>query len=174
MKILKVFILFLSLLSIDNNKKINDLVFNVSLRGSYDLPQAEYVILDSLRYFLVDARLTNYSGSEKKFISYMCTTVGNIVTDNKFVEPCINNCGSNYATTFILKPGQELHLPIIVQLNNKYLGIEVRFGWIFMDYESKELRIDKFFENSRKTHQNVLWSEPIRMELIGSQPYDIR
>ena len=175
MKIISVLLLCLSsFLFKDNDSLKNGLVFKVSIRGSYDLPQADFVIIDSLRYYLLDAKLTNHSTTEKKFVSYLFTVVPNIVTDTKYVKTCLNNFGTNYATTFTLKPGQELNMPIIVQVNNQNLGIQVKFGWIYMDYDSAERNFEKFFENSRKTHENVIWSDPIRMNITGDKPYEIR
>lgn len=174
MKIFNLFIFIISILSCDNKISRHELIFKADLRGSYDLPLSDLINQnqDGLEYFLLDAKLINDSETEKKFVSYSCTPIANIVVDTKFVEFCVNNCSRNSLTTIILKPGQELQLPIIIKVKSENTDIKIRIGWILIENINKNL--DKHFEMSRKTLQNIIWSDPLTIEIGKGQPYEIR
>ena len=174
MKIINVFIFIVWILSCDNKISGQGLIFKADLRGTYDLPWSNLINQDQdgLEYFLIDAKLINDSETEKKFVSYSCTPIANIVADTKYVELCVNNCSRNSLTTITLKPGQELQLPIILQVKSENTDIKIRIGWILIENINKNL--DKHFEKSRKTLQNIIWSDPLSIEIGKGQPFEIR
>jgi hypothetical protein len=174
MKIFNVFIFIISIFSCTNIISRNGLIFKADLRGTYDLPWSNIINQDKagLKYFLIDTKLINNSETEKKFVSYSCTPIANIVADSKYVDFCVNNCSRNSLTTITLKPGQELQIPIIIQVKGENTDIQIRFGWILIENVNKNL--DKYFEKSRNTLQNIIWSDPISIEIGKGQPYEIR
>jgi hypothetical protein len=150
------------------------------LRGCFRLARNEDPSLvnnDSIIYFLVDIKLINMSDRLIKFVTYTCTSVGNIVLDNRQIRVCVNDCSGNGPTIIVLKPKQEFSLPVLLQTNIKNAYSKIRVGWIFLDPNSERIKsfysISKLLTDRRENLKNVIWSDQVFLGGTGGIPYEI-
>jgi hypothetical protein len=125
-------------------------------------------------YFLVDVKIINYSDSIIEFIVYDCSIAENIVTDTKELHVCINSCTSNRKTIIKLMPNQEFSVPVIFKSKNE-INFKVKIGFVILS--PKNINSDDVFltlKESVENLKNVLWSNPIYINLGCGQPYEIK
>jgi len=151
--------------------------FKAILRGSFNLPEIDAYNSenDSIYYFLVEAKLINSTNSSFEFLTYTCTTVGNIVVENKNIAPCVNNCSGNSLITIKLKPKQEFSLTVILKTFKANTYENVKIGWLLLNQNMvSHDDYRKVLEINREKLVNVIWSNPIYLDESISLPYEIR
>lgn len=145
-------------------------------KGSFNLPKIgiNNFGADSIYYFLIDFILVNNSDSSCRFLTYRCTTALNLVTDNKEIEICINNCASNKLTTIILQSGQKFSVQVLIKVKREYTRDKVKLGWIFIQESFENIDgFSKVLDQNRKNLNNVIWSDKVLLKKTDGQPYEI-
>lgn len=150
----------------------SDLVLKAICRGGFSFPDD-----DSSYYFLVEIKIINNTISSQEFVTYSCSSLINVLVDSKEVKFFYHNCSSNYPYHIKLKPNQEFSLPIMLQTKRKNWSSnnKVKFGYIIMhprrlkDNES----VSQILENMREQQENVIWSEPIELNVTSFKPFKI-
>lgn len=161
-----------------NNKGENSLEFNAELKGSYELPQIDnsYPFNNGdIIYYIVEVRLINHTDSVIKFITYTCTTIGNIVLSSQDVQKCFNRCSGNSPMIISLKPNQEFSLPIILQSIKSNSNYSIKIGWIFLDAKIlPDIDLKLTLSNPNDMIHNIIWSNSIFLDSSGGKPYEIK
>jgi hypothetical protein len=172
---------FISCGSEMHEQKDFGLIAKAELKGCFNLPQNLDPLVntvDSLLFFLVDVKLINPTDHPIGFITYTCTSSGNIVVDSRAVMVCANRCSGNGPMPIELKPNQEISLPVIIQTNKVNSNMKIKLGWVYIDKDSKLIRsfsdISKLLNKKRERLEDVIWSEPIYLESSSGKPLEIR
>ena len=163
------------------NQKESGLITKVELKGCFQLPQHEDAFIindDSMLYYLIDVKLVNTSDRSIEFITYSCTSVGNIVLDNKLFRICVNRCSGNAPMLLVLRPKQEFYLPIILQTNIRDTIDRIKVGWIYIGRDNESIStsgyMPKLLTRKRINLEDVIWSEPLCLNSSGGIPFTIR
>lgn len=183
MKLIILIIYLISLLScqsgVSKQKEIG-IIARTELRGCFELPQHDdsSIINDSILFFLIDVMLINTSNESIEFITYTCSSSGNIVLDNKAIRVSINRCSGNGPMPVELKPNQELSIPVILQAQKKDSFTKIRIGWVFIESDSKVIKsfsdISSLLLRKRERQEDVIWSEPLYLSASGGTPFELR
>jgi hypothetical protein len=162
--------------SADNNPK--GLAFKATLKGWYNLPTNNSgleSINASANYFLVEVKLINIIDRPVQFLSFTCTSVGNVILDSKKVKTVVNNCVNNSLTMIELQPKQEYSLTIILEGKNEKNDTSVTIGWIFIKPTGySEISDSELLAKSRAKTENIIWSEPIKLFGGYGHPFEIK
>lgn len=164
----------------DNYSLKNETKFVVKavLKGSYFLEEnndLNHPSRDNIYYFLIDFNLINNTDDTVKFLTYSCSTFGNIVTDSKNIEICANNCASNSIMPVELGPKQILSVPVIFRTNTKNAVGSIKVGWILLSETTYNVsNLPKILARCRKSLENVIWSDSINLQGWGTRCYEIR
>lgn len=183
MKLTLLILSFISLLSCHwgvSKQKDTGLIVRTELRGCFELPQYDdpSIINDSILFFLVDVKLINTSNQSIEFITYSCTSAGNIVLDNKVIRISVNRCSGNGPMLIELEPKQEFSLPVILQAHRGNSFTKIKIGWVFIDGDTKLIKsfsdISNLLIRKRERLQDVIWSEPLYLHASGGTPFELR
>lgn len=131
---------------------------------------------DSTLYTLVEIRLVNNTDSECKFIANSCATGASFITNSEQVKICLNQCSINFPKLFILKPGQEFSIPVILQISkyksSYYDSIPLRIGMVLIPHNL--FTGDNFHEllfKMKRNNDNILWCD---LSNVGGDPYEVK
>ena len=173
-------ITFISCSNTVTKQKVPGLIVKTELKGCYRLPQFEGSFLingDSIIYFLVDFKIINKSEQSIEFITYSCTSVENIVVNNKSVRLLANRCSGNGPMLVELKPMQSFSLPIIIQTNIKNAFTNIIDGWIYIDKVSESIYsfhdIYKLLTKKKANLEDVIWSDSLYLDASGGKPFEV-
>jgi hypothetical protein len=155
-----------------NDRCKHDLLLTATNIGTYDLSEC-----DSLLYNLIELQLTNKTDSICSFLVFDGATAASVTIDPEVIEICHLFFTSNRPTTIILKPDQVFSMFIITKTLNKnnLLLKNVRFGIVI--FPPKVLGPGFFSDDIAKMKQNrenIIWSEPIDMEIFGGESFMIK
>jgi len=152
--------------------KESKIVFKANFKGGYsDFDNKA----DSNYYFLVETKLINNTDSICEFVTMSCASLISIVKDSKQINFLYHNCSGNYPTVIKLKPREVFSIPFILYRKKKIEGFksEVKFGFVLVGTKLfRESPREKLAEMNEK-QQNVIWSEPITLEICSFHPYEI-
>jgi len=145
------------------------------IKGCYNLPQYDSrLYYDSTYYFLTEVKITNSSEKNVEFLTFSCTTPGNVVFEAPFAIIDINNCSNNHMRKINLGPKQEFSLPFIFQVSKRYLQRSISIGWIFLNPTEVDPANElKIFDESRKKLKNIVWGPSIKLDPSSGSPYVI-
>jgi hypothetical protein len=173
--ILIAFICFLFPFNIEksNIKESPDLDLKAILRGRYNL--CNNTGPDNYYYYLVEVKLINNADSSIKFLTYDCSTAGNIVVDNKYIEVCAKNCGGNSKTVITLKSKQEFSISIILKTKQGNNLSQIKIGLILLSPNRENFsNFPRLLDSCRISLKNVLWSKPFSLSMYGGSTFEIR
>jgi len=140
------------------------LILQTRLQGTYNFNES-----DSVRYYLVELELKNASDSSIGFTCYSCTTIANIVLDIKSVTICTKLCPENYLNSIELKPNQVFFIPIVLRVSdiNVVMNQSLSIGFIWVN-EPNQSRFTKAIQDKKKSQQDIIWSDPISLQISGN------
>jgi hypothetical protein len=126
------------------------------------------------KIILVGIKIIDTASSEIEFLTYTCTSGVNLVFKTSFVAAEVNNCAGNMVTLIKLKPGEEFSYMAICKVQQG-CPEEFKLGWIWLNTKNTDdiFALDQKLLQSRKTMQNVIWSNPIYVSCCGGQPYEV-
>jgi hypothetical protein len=142
------------------------------LRGSCDIPFS----CDRSEFYLVDVSLVNNSDSIIKFIAFTCTTYFNVLFNSEGLSMFRYKCAVNYPNIFTLNPKQKFTVPLILRdTSNMSSEKEIKFGFILSElkYFKKNIDPDVTLREMRERKENVIWSQPIQLYHLTSEPFEI-
>lgn len=168
-------IAFLYLLQLGSEGKNSDdkgLIVTALLKGTY---YQETGPCKGNVHYLVEINVMNISNEIKEFMTYDCTTAGNVVSDSKGIVNWVNLCPSNSMTEIKLKPKQIFSVPVIL-LSEKEINTKVKFGFICLNRKIVASPEDFYLiiNKSREKLENVIWSEPIMIDIRYGNHYTIK
>jgi hypothetical protein len=105
-----------------------------------------------------------------------CSWNLNWITDSDSIRLDFHKCDSNYPVLISLKSGQQIDFYMTLKpLNSIYGNLKSEFRLGFVLVKASEYNYDDFetdlynIVSSKKKLNDIIWSEKIKVELVGKQ-----